>query len=292
MIICPQHYRTYNLRSIKTAPKIVVHLRGFFIAMKYNINFNQKAVIDNNWDCLTANHMVVLDCIVGSINSRKLITIIENGETWYWLTFSAILKQAPILRIKERRCRDIVKDLYDCGLIDPHPENKKHNKHYIKLGTNYHKLIYVDGLQNNANVPPEDMQNNAKGYAENCKPPMQNNAHYNSINYNNTNIIKKEKENASLVLFESAFQIYKKSTSVGSHKKIAFDEFKKLDEPKQQKVFEYIKEYFRRRQILISQGVKVLSLPAMHRFIKSEYWENVDLPKLEPTKQTAIPKFL
>lgn len=112
--------------------------------------------------------------------------------------------------------------------------------------------------------------------------PRPESAPFNNLLNNKSN--NKEKTSA---LFDSIFEIYKKSTSVNSHKQMAFDEFKKLDELKQQKIHDYIKEYFRRREILISQKVTVLSLPAMHRFIKNGYWENVDLPEL---KQESKPK--
>ncbi len=256
--------------------------------MKYNINFNQKAVIDNKWDCLTANHMVLLDCLVGSFNSRKLKTINEHGEIWYWLSVSEIIKQAPILRIKERQCRNIIKDLSDCGLVELHPENKKLGKHYIRLGLNYTKLLYFEPMQNIANPTDEPMQNNAQTYAKNCNPPMQKIADYNSINNNSNKIINnKEKENASLIFFEEVFKFYKTLTTVGSHKAQAFERFKKLSDVKQQKLFEYLKEYSGRRQKIEASKGWLRPLPAFEKFIRDGYWENVDLPVVkQEAKQT------
>lgn len=263
--------------------------------MKYNINFNQKAVIDNKWDCLTANHMVLLDCLVGSFNTRKLKTINEHGEIWYWLSVPEIIKQAPILRVKERRCRDIIKDLLDCGLVELHPNNKNLGKHYIRLGSNYQKLVYSEPMQDNANHTDRPMQNNAKTYAENCNAPMQNNADYNSINNNSINIIKKEKENASLVLFETLFSEYKKQTEVSSHKAKSKEAFLKLNENTQLNVKQYLEELFRRRLKILAAGKWQPPLQAFERFIKNKTWENVDLPELkqeEKPKQSNIKIFL
>ena len=163
--------------------------------MKYTALLNLKAVYDNGWD-LTANHLVVLDVIVSMVNSRKFISMIDSNGTWYWCKVSLILEQAPILKIKERRCKELINDLCDCGLIESNKDNQKLYTHYIRLGESYCNYEFSD--QNNTKpyakkqqpyaencVPP--MQYNADPYAENCIPPMQNNADYNTITNNTIN---------------------------------------------------------------------------------------------------------
>ena len=110
----------------------------------------------------------------------------------------------------------------------------------------------------------------------------------------NKDISNKEKENASLVFFEEVFKFYKTLTTVGSHKGQAGERFKRLSDVKQQKLFEYLKEYSGRRQKIEAAKGWLRPLPAFEKFIRDGYWENVDLPELkrEQPKQNAIPKFL
>ena len=58
--------------------------------MKYNININQKAVIDNGWD-LDINHLALLDCIYGIVNSNKTVSISDSNGVWYLVKVTYIL---------------------------------------------------------------------------------------------------------------------------------------------------------------------------------------------------------
>ena len=148
--------------------------------MKYNININQKAVIDNGWD-LKIEHLVILDSVVAMIDSHKFKTKVDGDNLWYWIKVSKILEELPLLQIKERRLRTLISELCDCNLLEKNPDNKKMRTHYIKLGSNYSKYLF-----SGSNEDESTMQNNTKHLAENCQHTMQNIANYNNTN-NNTN---------------------------------------------------------------------------------------------------------
>lgn len=149
--------------------------------MKYTININQKAVIDNNWEKLTLDHMAIIEAVVSCINSRSFVTIQDNEGTWYWVKLSKIIQELPILRIKERRCKDLINDLVEYNLLEVNSNNKTYQKHYLRIGKNYSKLQFDNYAEND-----KAMQDNAKHYAENCISTMQDIAYDNNTIYNNT----------------------------------------------------------------------------------------------------------
>jgi hypothetical protein len=154
---------------------------GAFFYMKYTININQKAVIDNNWTKLTLDHIAIIETVVSCINSRAFLTIQDNSGTWYWLKVAKIIEELPILRIKERRCKELINDLVEYNLLEINPNNKSYQKHYLRIGINYAKLQFDSHAENN-----KPMQETAKHYAENCKLTMQDNAYDNNTIYYNT----------------------------------------------------------------------------------------------------------
>lgn len=147
--------------------------------MKYTININQKAVIDNNFKELSLNHLAILDAIVEMINCKKFNSFIDESGEWFWIKTSKVLEQLPILDIKERRCKDLILDLQKYSLLESNPNNKEIQKCMLRIGSNYQKLVFFD------------VSNNLPTYAENCIAPMQNIAKDNNINNNNI-FIKEE----------------------------------------------------------------------------------------------------
>jgi len=160
--------------------------------MKYNININQKAVIDNGWD-LDINHLALLDCISAIVNSNKTVSISDLNGVWYWVKITYILEQLPLLKIKERRCKDLLADLENCGLIEINPNNKNLKAHYIRLGKNFHFYNFSDSKINYAEncivtaKDAENDENNAITMQNTAQLTMQNIAEYNNINNNNIN---------------------------------------------------------------------------------------------------------
>ena len=104
--------------------------------MKYNIYINQKAVIDNGWD-LNINHLAVLDCIVGMIETNQLETLEDEGHRWYYISAHYINKNLPLLNIKVNRLRKLINELEDCFLISKYKHNQFLGKSYLRLNSNY-----------------------------------------------------------------------------------------------------------------------------------------------------------
>ena len=100
---------------------------------------------------------------------------------------------------------------------------------------------------------------------------------------------KKKESEQTAIFFEEVFKFYKTLTTVGSHKGQAGERFKKLSDVKQQKLFEYLKEYSGRRQKIEAAKGWLRPLPAFEKFIRDGYWENVDLPGLKQEQKKGLP---
>lgn len=147
--------------------------------MKYNIIINQKAVIDNGWTKLTFDHIAILDVIVACINSRSFASLQDDTGTWFWVKVSKIVDELPMLRVKERRCKELINDLVEYQLLEINSNNQNYQRHYLRMGINYSKMQFDTYAENSST-----MQDPAKHYAGSCVVPMQNPAYDNNTNYN------------------------------------------------------------------------------------------------------------
>ena len=150
--------------------------------MKYTININQKAVIDNGWFILKANHMAVIDVISTMILSKNFKEMNDIYGQWFWVSPKLIVKQLPMFDIGDRRCVQLIDDLVTCGLIEKNPDNQALNRTFIRMGTNYSKLMF-DSLQNHDSA----MKNISDLPMKNISDlPMKNISDNNSIINNST----------------------------------------------------------------------------------------------------------
>jgi hypothetical protein len=157
--------------------------------MKYNIYINQKAVIDNGWD-LNINHLAILDCIAGMINSNMFQKMIEDSQEWYWVSPSKIIEELPLLNVKENRVRQLLNDLESCKLIEKNKNNQTYSRTFLKLGANYRLLTFAENNTPYQNISKVDKKLTST-LSKNCQVPYQNidnnNSHYNNNHYNNNN---------------------------------------------------------------------------------------------------------
>jgi len=111
--------------------------------MKYNININQKSISDNGWiGKIYANHIAVLEAI-STMRDRKGITkITDSHGEWWWISTKIIIPEIPMFEIKESRCKQIIVDLCEVGLLERNPDNEKYARMYLRMGENYHSYKY------------------------------------------------------------------------------------------------------------------------------------------------------
>lgn len=109
--------------------------------MKYNLcGVNQKAIVDNGWEKLSMVHMAVLDVVTDLFGWDELERLPDPKGEFYHIELPRIVFQAPMLKISEDRCRQIIKDLADTGLLERYRGNQSLKKTFIRKGANYFKL--------------------------------------------------------------------------------------------------------------------------------------------------------
>jgi len=147
--------------------------------MKYNININQKAIIDLNLD-LDVVDMAIFDFIKDFSNSNNCTKVLINGKQYFWISHSKVINDLPIIRISTRQgILKRINKLIDAKLIDRADGDIQRS--YYCFNENYDKVCFVTERQQPLSLP----DNNS------CQEPDNNRCHnYNTIN-NNTNDNKK-----------------------------------------------------------------------------------------------------
>ena len=189
----------------------------------------------------------------------------EGGENCFYESFNTLGK---FINISRSTSINVLQSLLKKGLIYKKDRERQSSQYWADLTKlNMVEKLHQPSVDNtpdsvNITLPPSvEITPNSKVF---------------NNKYNN-----KEKENASIVFFEEVFKFYKTLTTVGSHKGQAGERFKRLSDVKQQKLFEYLKEYSGRRQKIEAAKGWLRPLPAFEKFIRDGYWENVDLPEVK-----------
>lgn len=158
--------------------------------MKYNININQKAVIDLNLH-LDVVDMAIFDFIKDFSNSKGCLKVFIEGKQYFWISHSKIISDLPIIRITSRQ--GIIKrinKLIDSELIERIEVDLQ--KSYYCFGKNYDGVIFVADVQQPF-TPPVN---------QSLREPDNERLHNNSITNNNTN------DNKTVLFSDSIYNDY------------------------------------------------------------------------------------
>ena len=174
--------------------------------MKYNIHgFNQPRAVELN---LSNDDLLVLRWFVDFAGTKKMKTIIEEDGIYYWVNYTTVLEDLPVLKISKQTLK---KKHFD-NLCYSNVLKHKHIKDggsfsYYAYGINYDTLVYLQDddptLKNN-----DPTLKITKGYVENYQGVGKNlpNKDYSIKDYSikeNKKIIIKEK-------FETFWKAYPK----------------------------------------------------------------------------------
>jgi uncharacterized phage protein (TIGR02220 family) len=153
--------------------------------MKWNININQKAVIDMGVDIDIIDAAIIDQCMSFS-HSKDCGRMFLDGETFYWLGYENIAEQLPLLKLKKDSVYRRLKKMADLGLLIPHPNNQAIGKPFYAFTEKCVKCTY--------GYKSEGTDQNPKGYGSKSELGTDENPDNNNIRDNN---IKKIKEQAS-----------------------------------------------------------------------------------------------
>jgi hypothetical protein len=108
--------------------------------MKYNILINQKSLVDNGF-----NIDLIVNYFVDFMFTGKMKTIVEGNDLYYKVSYSEIIRQLPLLRIKEK---DSIyrrfKRLTEAGLLVPYPDNQKLNAAFYRITEVYSHVLFSE----------------------------------------------------------------------------------------------------------------------------------------------------
>lgn len=114
--------------------------------MKYNININQKAIVDLGLD-LDVIDATILDWMKDFALSNKILKIHHEGETYFFFAYEKILKDLPIINIKKDTIYRRIKKMAEQNIIIPHPNNQELNKPFYKFSELFNSLNFDIGFK-------------------------------------------------------------------------------------------------------------------------------------------------
>ncbi len=97
--------------------------------MKYNININQKTIIDSGID-IDYKDAAILDTCMVFCHSSSCVKMEFSGKIYYWFNHSKIATELPLLSLKKDSVYRRMKKMCDLGLISQHPDNDRMGKSF------------------------------------------------------------------------------------------------------------------------------------------------------------------
>ena len=174
-------------------------LRFSILGFSQERALNIRAVDNNKELRLDVYDLLLLSQIADFPNRSNVMKIIEEEKIYYWIAYSQILEELPILNLKKQALRDRFDKLVTLGLLEK-KTSKMNNMTFFRLTNLYETLKYNSVIYNTE-----------KGYVENERGVYSDTqgvcSQLHTISeYNNNNIYKekdKEKESgaASSMLF-------------------------------------------------------------------------------------------
>lgn len=116
---------------------------------KYTLQINQKAIIDNKLD-IDIIDASIFDFIHYFQSSPKTKKMVDNGTQYFYLHWSKIVEQIPLLGINSRQgVYKRLQNLINAKLIKAHEENGKGTGlMWFCLGENYDLMFVTNGNEN------------------------------------------------------------------------------------------------------------------------------------------------
>lgn len=144
--------------------------------MRLHINgIKQDEMIKND---LTIEDTFLLSYIKKFVESGNMKELLINGSTYYWLNYTALLEELPVLRLKKDSLYRRLKKLVDKGILKHKTVRDKGTWSYYSFGEIFNSLLYTDNgskvegvrIESNSPIGTEvatktlDFNNNLKVY--------------------------------------------------------------------------------------------------------------------------------
>lgn len=112
--------------------------------MQFTININQKALLDID-ESLDLKDATILDFVSKVRGNPNFETKIFNQKEYFWLAYSKIIEELPLLKIKNKESLSRrLKKFIELDLVEIHIDQVNGNKVYWRAGTNFYKIFYSE----------------------------------------------------------------------------------------------------------------------------------------------------
>ena len=161
--------------------------------MKFNLNVNQKAVIEAGIKGIDIIDLVLFDVLCDAIMHGGLDTECIDGKQWTWVAYTLMQDELPLLDLSTQTFYRRLNKLCDAGLIQKSPTNEDARKVFICLGKKA-KLITSDRHNPYKNEGSGPFKNEGTTPYKNEGTPPTNLEGYNTTINNTTNKSNFERE--------------------------------------------------------------------------------------------------
>lgn len=167
--------------------------------MKWNININQKAIVDLKVEIDIIDAAILDQCLSFS-RSPDCEKMFHQGDVYYWFGYKNIEGQLPLIKLKKDSIYRRLKKMVDVGLLKPHPNNQTIGKPLYSFTDLCHKCDYgykSEGTDEN----PKGYGPASEGVRMKIRRGTDENPDYNSIRDNtiNDNTIKDKTKSQALL---------------------------------------------------------------------------------------------
>lgn len=222
--------------------------------MKFNLNINQKSIIESNLD-IDIQDACILDFISTFSHSDKIKKLFIGDKVYYWFDYNLVSENLPILKLKKDTVYRRFKYLSEIGLLEPHPDNQNLGRPYYHLSQLLMSLFFTIGFKS------DPTEKNPTPYGNESVPPTEKNPNDNSIKYNVNKLY---------------FDIEKKET-VSEFEK-TFEAFLKMRKEKKVANTEHAVSILRKKVLELSKGLDPIAIEILNQSIIKSW---TDLYKLK-----------
>lgn len=128
---------------------------GFYFCMKYSLTLNQKAVYDCGLEkSIDFIDLAILSTIKHVIGMSKIQTVFSEDKTYYWISYSHLVNELPLLGIKQDGIYRRIKKYIELGLMSANPLNSG-GKTYFHI-TELFDNLFSDTSKKTDNIPTDE----------------------------------------------------------------------------------------------------------------------------------------
>ena len=171
--------------------------------MKFNLQINQKAIIDNQFN-LDVVDAILLDYLFQFTKSEGIISINESGAVFYWFSHDKIVNDLPILKLKKDSIFRRLKALANEGFLIQSSQSKMLGRSFYSLTEKAKLAIFtpsdsnpVVGLKSETPEPTPDVRIKRKASGKKSVAPSEIVPVNNNIN-DDTSLFPKENKDENI----------------------------------------------------------------------------------------------